>query len=83
LWTVGNEYPEHWPSPAEGWTLTIEGDPAMKTHFDFTAYGGLIGTAMQVVNAVPAVCDAAPGFATSADLPLIRSSVGFRKAAAT
>ncbi len=34
LWTVGNEYPEHWPHPEEhGWTLTIESDPSMLTHF--------------------------------------------------
>ena len=33
LWTVGNEYPGHWPKPRHGWTLTIEGDPSMQTHF--------------------------------------------------
>jgi hypothetical protein len=35
---------------------------------------------MQVLNAVPAVCDAAPGFATMATLPLIRSHTGFGNA---
>ena len=39
-----------------------------------------VATAMQVLNAVPAVCDAPPGFATSATLPLIRSAAGFRTA---
>jgi hypothetical protein len=33
---------------------------------------------MQILNAVPAVCAAPPGFATAATLPLIRSQVGFR-----
>ena len=33
LWTVGGEYPDHWPTPQHGWTLTIEGDPSMRTHF--------------------------------------------------
>ena len=33
--------------------------------------------AMQVVNAIPAICAAPPGFATMADLPLIRSHTGF------
>ena len=33
LWTVGGEYPGHWPAPKHGWTLTIEGDPSMRTHF--------------------------------------------------
>jgi hypothetical protein len=32
---------------------------------------------MQAINAIPAVCAAAPGIATMADLPLIRSGVGF------
>ena len=38
-----------------------------------------VATAMQVLNAVPEVCDAAPGFATLATLPLIRSHTGFRR----
>ncbi|GLE53848.1 hypothetical protein ATCCBAA256_34110 [Mycobacterium montefiorense] len=33
LWTVGGEYPDHWPKPQDGWTLTIEGDPSTRTHF--------------------------------------------------
>lgn len=89
LWTVGGEYPGHWPTPADGWTLTLEGDPSMRTHFfclaSFTrpasveehVRAGLVAVAMQVLNAVPAVCAAPPGFATMADLPLIRSYTGF------
>ncbi|MGX9792817.1 NAD(P)H-dependent amine dehydrogenase family protein [Mycobacterium sp. MMS18-G62] len=89
LWTVGGEYPEHWPKPLDGWTLTIEGDPSMQTHFfplasfsreatiEEHVKAGLITVAMQVVNAIPAVCDAPAGFATMADLPLIRCYTGF------
>lgn len=89
LWTVGGEYPGHWPRPQHGWTLTIEGDPSMRTHFfslaSFSRDVSLadhvrsanVATAMQVLNAVPAVCAAPAGFATSADLPLIRSHIGF------
>nr|CRL72525.1 dihydrodipicolinate reductase [Mycolicibacterium komanii] len=89
LWTVGGEYPGHWPQPLDGWTLTIEGDPSMRTHFFPLASfsreasisehvrAGLITVAMQVVNAIPAVCAAPAGFATMADLPLIRSYTGF------
>jgi hypothetical protein len=89
LWTIGGEYPEHWPKPLDGWTLTIEGDPSMRTHFfplasfsrdasiEEHVKAGLITVAMQVVNAIPAVCDAPAGFATMADLPLIRSYTGF------
>lgn len=89
LWTVGNEYPKHWPRPRHGWTLTIEGDPSMQAHFvslaSFEREASMlehvnsanVATAMQVVNAVPAVCAAAPGFATIADVPAVRSLVGF------
>jgi hypothetical protein len=91
LWTVGNEYPGHWPSPRHGWTLTIEGDPSMQTHFvalaSFTrpvtmtehVRSASVATGMQILNAVPAVCEAPPGFATSASLPLVRSYAGFRR----
>jgi hypothetical protein len=91
LWTVGGEYPDHWPKPRAGWTLTIEGDPSMRTHFialaSFTRAASMeehvrsasVATGMQVLNAVPAVCDAPAGFATSASLPLIRSHAGFRQ----
>lgn len=89
LWTVGGEYPSHWPKPKDGWTLTIDGDPSMRTHFfalaSFTRAASMeehvrsasVATGMQILNAVPAVCAAPSGFATSADLPLIRSHHGF------
>ena len=88
LWTVGGEYPSHWPKPQHGWTLTIDGDPKMRTHFLVMAgnpsasmrehvTASNVATAMQILNAVPAVCAAPPGFATMADLPLIRSVTGF------
>jgi hypothetical protein len=89
LWTVGREYPSHWPKPQDGWTLVIEGDPSMRNHFFALASferrspitehvrAASIATAMQAVNAIPALCAAAPGIATMADLPLIRSGRGF------
>ena len=89
LWTVGGEYPDHWPTPLDGWTLTIEGEPSMRAHFLALASfernvsiaehvrSASIATAMQAVNAIPALCDAEPGIQTMADLPLIRSGFGF------
>jgi hypothetical protein len=38
-----------------------------------------VATAMQILNATPAVCAAPSGFATAASLPLIRSQIGFRR----
>ena len=85
--------PSHWPRPKDGWTLTIErATRPMRTHFfslaSFTRPASMeehvrsanVATAMQVLNAVPAVCDAAPGFATTASLPLVRSHIGFGNA---
>jgi hypothetical protein len=89
LWTVGGEYPAHWPTPLPGWTLTIEGDPSVRSHALTVASferhreiaehvrAASVATAMAAVNAIPAVCAAAPGIATMADLPLIRSGAGF------
>lgn len=89
LWTVGDEYPGHWPKPEHGWTLTIEGNPSMRTHFLALAsfsrpatiaehvHASNVATAMQVFNAVPAVCKADAGFATAAALPVVKSLAGF------
>ncbi|HLY34851.1 MAG TPA: hypothetical protein VKQ07_09990, partial [Jatrophihabitantaceae bacterium] len=89
LWTVGGEYPAHWPAPLPGWTLTIEGDPSVRSHVITLASferqvtiaehvrAASVATAMQAVNAIPAVCAAPPGIATMADLPLIRGGTGF------
>ena len=89
LWTVGGEYPAHWPRPMDGWTLTIEGDPSMRAHLlSLASYerdlpiaehvrAASVATAMQAVNTIPALCDAPAGIRTMADLPLVRSGVGF------
>jgi len=89
LWTVGGEYPPHWPTPADGWTLTIEGDPSVQAHLlTLASYerslpitehvrAASVATAMQAINSIPALCDAAPGIRTMADLGLVRSGRGF------
>lgn len=65
-----------WPQ-GHGYRLIIEGRPRMVCAFDFedehgdTAVGGVILTATRIVNAIPAVCSAPPGFITELDLPLI------------
>lgn len=89
LWTVGGEYPGHWPTPRDGWTITVEGEPSMQAHFlslmsferplpmSEHVRAASIATAMQAVNAIPALCEAPPGIRTMADLPLVRSGLGF------
>lgn len=92
LWTVGGEYPDHWPAPAPGWTLTVEGDPSYRNHFLTLASferrvpiaehvrAASIATVMQAINAIPAVCAADAGIATMADLGLVGSQSGFGNA---
>ena len=93
LWTVGGEYPPHWPTPQDGWTLTIEGDPSVRAHLlTLASYernlplaehvrAASVATAMQAVNSIPALCEADPGIRTMADLGSVRSGVGFGFAA--
>ena len=65
-----------WPQ-GEGYHVIIEGRPRMICKFGFedehgdTAVGGVILTATRLVNAIPAVCSAPPGFMSELDLPLI------------
>ena len=67
-----------WPQPPEGggcYRVEIEGEPVMR--IDFTHHGadgdhnvsGMIVTAMRLVNAVHAVCDAPGGLVFAKDLP--------------
>jgi 2,4-diaminopentanoate dehydrogenase len=83
LWVVGEKQPKHWPTPQHGWTITIEGTPSVQAHVVTLAsfvrdvplrehvQSASVATAMQAVNAVAAVCAAAPGFVTMADIPFV------------
>jgi hypothetical protein len=87
LWTVGPGYPDHWPRPKEGWTVTLEGTPSLRAHFTNAAsfararelpvadhvHAADIATAQQAVNAIVPLCAASPpGVKSFLDLPLIR-----------
>ena len=73
LWTVGGEYPSHWPTPLDGWTLTLEGEPSIRAHLlTLMSYerplplaehvrAASVATAMQAINAIPALCEAPAG----------------------
>ncbi len=66
-----------WPSGNGSYRVLIEGSPKMRVEFEFEdehgdhAVGGVVLTATRVVNAIPAVCAAAPGLLSALDLPLI------------
>lgn len=67
-----------WPAPPAGrgsvHRVAIEGSPPLTLDLTLKAgasgRGGVLATAMRVVNAIPAVCDAPPGLVTALDLPL-------------
>ncbi len=81
VWNAGKGLEPEWPVH-HGYTMEVEGSPNIHTRVQFSPSQEQIAsgrvadlanpiTAMPVVNAIPAVCGAAPGIRTYADLPLI------------
>jgi len=74
-----------WPT-GKGYRVVIKGTPALRCDFEFEdehgdlAVGGVLVTATRLVNAIPAVCRAAPGLLSMLDLPLVTGR-GLRRAA--
>jgi len=67
-----------WPQPVGegGYRVIVTGTPSYQCDVQMTAKPGLgdpgvIGTGGRIVNAIPAVCAAAPGLLSALDLPLI------------
>ena len=67
-----------WPQPLEGggcYRVEVEGEPMLRLDLTHRGEGGdhnvsgMIVTAMRLVNAVAAVCAAAPGLVVAKDLP--------------
>jgi 4-hydroxy-tetrahydrodipicolinate reductase len=68
-----------WPAPPSGggYRIRIDGDPSWTCELGMVGAdgdhntGGLLATAMRVLNAIPFVCAAPPGLLTATDLPLV------------
>jgi len=68
-----------WPQPtgSGSYRIIIEGSPRMTCELALEGEdgdhntGGLVVTAMRILNAIPAVCAAAPGLLSPFDLPLV------------
>jgi 4-hydroxy-tetrahydrodipicolinate reductase len=66
-----------WPTGNGSYRVVIKGFPPIRCELEFEdehgdhAMGGVILTATRIVNAIPAVCAAAPGMLSALDLPLI------------
>ncbi|HVN51914.1 MAG TPA: hypothetical protein VMT43_10800 [Acidimicrobiales bacterium] len=84
-WVIGDRTDPVWPVEF-GYVVEVAGDPNLRVKLDLWPDGDLAGmgvaefrdvgmriTAVPVVNAIPAVCAAAPGIRTYAELPLITS----------
>jgi len=71
--------PQWWSR--QGYGADVQGQPDYRLHLDLSDPAGrqarpaLFGTAMYMVNAVPAVVAARPGLVTALDLPFIRGAV--------
>jgi hypothetical protein len=85
MWRKGRTLEPDW-KVEHGYVVDIQGMPNVRTKLtisppaDFIAHSmidymvlGMVITALPAVNAIPAVCDAAPGIVTYAHLPLIAS----------
>jgi hypothetical protein len=76
-WYVATDLEPAWELRTSGWRMQVEGDTSLDVSIgfdvsadDYARYSpGL--TAHPVINAVPHVCDAAPGILHTADLPPI------------
>ena len=87
VWVIGKNTDATWPV-SHGYTVNIQGDPSMHnvmlpipamnpaqmTPRDMNDLGMQI-TALPAINAIPAVCRAAPGICTYRDLPPVTATV--------
>jgi 4-hydroxy-tetrahydrodipicolinate reductase len=59
-----------------GYVIDIDGEPCVRLSLELSSHlgdhnhAGCVATAMHVINAIPAVCEAAPGVVTALDLPV-------------
>jgi hypothetical protein len=80
FWKMDDDLEPNWGYDTIKYTISIDGLPSMKASFEPTTkhptgdegYWGRIWTAMNAINAIPAVCDAVAGLHTHLDLGLIR-----------
>lgn len=84
VWVMGPNIEPAWPVE-HGYVVDVDGEPKIRTKLEIWPHQkdlasltsadihgiGMIITALPAVNAIRAVCDAAPGIRTYADLPVI------------
>jgi 2,4-diaminopentanoate dehydrogenase len=88
FWKMDDDLDPNWGYGTIKYSLTIEGDPSVKVAFEpgqkhptgDEGYWGRVWTAMNSVNAIPAVVAAGPGLKTHLDLRLVQPRGLFRPA---
>lgn len=81
-WKMSKAIEPSWPfdAPIE-YTVEVEGDPSVRCALtpiaSKTTEPGLVWTAMNCINAIVPVCEAAPGLKSSLDLPIPRATGRF------
>jgi hypothetical protein len=81
---LDDEVAPEWPRGNGSYRVIVKGFPAMRCELEFEdergdhAVGGVILTATRIVNAIPAVCAAAPGLLSTLDLPLVTGRALYR-----
>ncbi len=81
-WYCSRDIDADWELAENGWRVLVEGDTPFDIHIGMPAtdepvaeqMGGY--TAHRAVNAIPAVCEAAPGIRTISELPQIVARLG-------
>ena len=80
FWKMDDDLDPDWGFGSIKYNVVIDGDPSITVNFESArphpegdeGYWGRMWTAMNAVNAIPAVVEAAPGVVTHLDLPLLQ-----------
>jgi 2,4-diaminopentanoate dehydrogenase len=82
-WYCSRDIDQNWELNANGWRVSVEGDTPMNVDITFPrsateSYADQMSglTAHPAVNAIPYVCEAAPGIRSNMDLPPIVPKLG-------
>ena len=77
VWKLGSDMTPDWPV-TDGYVIEIEGDPDVRCKIEALGDGHLDGattTAMPLVNAIPAVCEADPGIVNDGRPPFVCGAI--------
>ncbi len=79
FWKMDDDLDPDWGYGSIKYSLVLDGDPSIEMNFESAhkhpdgdeGYWGRVWTAMNGINTIPAVCQAAPGVLTHLDLPFV------------